>query len=96
MARGAHIDCELTWRRGAERRRLAECLYSVDWHREFMHRHAFFATPIEALRRLLKLRRPFAPDITWSPALYRLPETGDLAYALVATLGGSNRCRRPF
>jgi hypothetical protein len=84
-ARGAHIDCELMWRRGGERRRLAECLYSVDWHREFMHRYAFFATPIETLTRLFKLRRPFASDIAWSPALYRLPETGDLAFALVAT-----------
>ena len=84
MARVALVDRDLMWQRGRERR-LAESLYSVDWHREFMHRHAFFATPLEALRRLLPLRRPVAQDVTWNPALYRMPETGDLAYALVAT-----------
>jgi cellulose synthase (UDP-forming) len=82
-AKAGRLDCELLWPHPQGRRRLAECLYSVDWHREFMHRQAFFVTPLQALTRLLRLRRPLAQNITWNPAIYRAPETGELAYAVV-------------
>jgi hypothetical protein len=84
-AKAGRLDCELLWSSPQGRRRLAESLYSVDWHREFMHRHAFFTTPLQAVARLLRLRRPFGRNISWSPAIYRVPDTGDLAYAIVDT-----------
>ncbi len=87
------IDCDLVWAKAQARRRLAESLYSVDWHREFMHRHAFFTTPLEAIGRLLRLRRASRRDVAWSPALYRVPETGHLGYAVIDTAdrGASTR-----
>ncbi|HLL28752.1 MAG TPA: glycosyltransferase [Xanthobacteraceae bacterium] len=92
-AEGMRVDFELLWPNAQARRHLAESLYAVDWHREFMHRHAFFATPRQAIARFLRLRRPFAQNIAWRPAIYRVPETGDLAYAVVDTGGGNSFTR---
>jgi cellulose synthase (UDP-forming) len=83
------IECELVWPYAERRRRLAECLYSVDWNREFMHHHAFFRTPLDALGRLLRLRRQPPRDTALSPALYRAPEGGQLMCAIVGTRAGS-------
>ncbi|MDX1975916.1 MAG: glycosyltransferase [Rickettsiales bacterium] len=37
----------------SQRDRLANALYSVDWHRECMNRYAYFLTPIDALLSLV-------------------------------------------
>jgi len=79
------IECELKWPNEQRQRRLAETLYSIDWHREFMHHQAFFATPLDTLSRWLRLRRTPAPQMSWSPALYRIPESGQFACAIVGT-----------
>ncbi len=87
------VDCHLIWAHEQHRRSLAECLYSVDWHREFMHRHAFFSTPLEALRRCVSFGGRAAEDLSWSPALYRLPATGQFACAIVGTAAGASEGR---
>ena len=80
--RQGRLDCDLVLRRGDHHQRLADALYSVDWHREFLHRYAFFATPLSVLKRLL-LRQRAEPTPTWSPALCRDADTGHLACAIV-------------
>jgi cellulose synthase (UDP-forming) len=77
----AHIECSIAWTREQFPDRLMRSLYSIDWHRELMHRQAFFTTPLDALGRALSLRAPFdqaAP--VWAPALCR---AGDPALAIV-------------
>lgn len=79
------IECELVWPNSPLRDRLTRSLYSIDWHREFMHHNAFFATPLEVLGRFLTLRAPFgAKPPNWSPALYRDPNGFELAFAVIS------------
>jgi cellulose synthase/poly-beta-1,6-N-acetylglucosamine synthase-like glycosyltransferase len=83
------IDCELLHLNAQQRGRVAECLYSVDWHREFLHRHAYFATPLDSLGRLVLRRREAEQKLIWNPALYRVAETGQLACAVVGIEAGN-------
>ncbi len=78
------IECDLVWRDPKQRDRLDLSLYSVDWHREYMHRDALFATPFEKLIRLLTLRAPFGPTrLEWRPGLYRAPHSGETAFIVL-------------
>jgi hypothetical protein len=79
------LEGELIWRDPQVCDRLMRSLYSVDWHREFMHRNALFATPLEVLGRLLTFRWPFSLELpTWSPALFRDRTSGGPALAVIA------------
>ena len=81
---GAHIEGNFVWASDQSRDRLMRSLYSIDWHREFMHRQAFFSTPLDVLGRLLTLRAPFDESApTWAPALCRSGGTVDPALAIV-------------
>ncbi|MEZ0262588.1 MAG: glycosyltransferase [Alphaproteobacteria bacterium] len=51
MAEGA-----LLWDSPQAQDRLANGLYSVDWHREFLHRNAYFLTPSDVVLSLLRLQ----------------------------------------
>ncbi len=83
------IECDLVWRDAAARERLALSLYSVDWHREFMHRDVGFATPLERLGRLLTFRSPLAPRRRdWLPGLVQTPHATDACVLLAAERGG--------
>jgi cellulose synthase (UDP-forming) len=68
---------------------LVRSLYSVDWHREFMHRSAFFLTPLQALSNLFLFRREERPA-TWSPALC-MNELGDGLFAVVSEPKGRKK-----
>ncbi len=80
--RRGRLDCDLVLRRADQQQRLADALYSVDWHREFLHRYAFFATPLNGLKRLFAGARG-TPTPSFSPALCREADTGQLACAIV-------------
>lgn len=71
----------LDWAHAADSDRLADVLYSVDWHRECLRREAYFLTPLESLAALFTLewQRPRAP--AWSGACYR-NATNSIAYAM--------------
>jgi cellulose synthase (UDP-forming) len=65
------IECELVWDAPADIARLTRSLHSVNWHREFMHRDAFFLTPSDVLVRLFRMSAPFVKQsATWLPVLY--------------------------
>ena len=69
----ARIECSIVWSSDQLRDRLARSLYSIDWHREYMHRQAFFATPLDVLGRMFRFRAPFdEPALVWAPALCRV------------------------
>ena len=70
-ADGRRAAGPLVWDSAKGRDTLANGLYSVDWHREFLHRHAYFLTPsdlflacfgVKAAQRMEKGQ--------WSAALY--------------------------
>jgi cellulose synthase (UDP-forming) len=78
------FECELVWPDHALCDRLTRSLYAVDWHREFLHRNAYFSTPLDVLGRLFSLRAPFASDVmAWSPALYRGKDRAGPSFAVV-------------
>lgn len=82
------IECDLAWRDPTARERLALSLYSVDWHREFMHRDVGFATPLERLGRLLTFRSPLAQRRRdWLPGLVQTPDSAGACVLLAAERG---------
>lgn len=71
----AVIEARLLWRDEKSRDALAASLYSVDWHREFLHRNAYFLTPSDIVSACLTLRSPrAAPQHDWHAVLV---ENGD-------------------
>lgn len=53
---GRSVEGSLLWDSPQQRDRLANGLYSVDWHREFLHRNAYFLTPSDVALSWLKLQ----------------------------------------
>jgi cellulose synthase (UDP-forming) len=82
--RAAQLECDIVWHNEQSRERLARSLYSIDWHREFMHRQAFFSTPLDVLGRVVRLRSPFdSGTATWGPALCRFSSIGEPALGII-------------
>jgi cellulose synthase (UDP-forming) len=71
---GREITGRLVFASMEQRDRLANGLYSVDWHREFLHRAAYFLTPSDVVMACLRLRSPFRREHgPWRAALYEMP-----------------------
>jgi cellulose synthase (UDP-forming) len=68
---------------------LMKSIYSVDWHREFMARQAFFATPLQSLIDFLSRKKKVQP-YHWSPALYKTA-AGERRLALVGEKNKFNK-----
>lgn len=82
------IECELVWTGAVLRARLEAQLYSVGWHRAYMHKHAFFMTPLEAVGRLLRGRHPFETHYAaWAPALCRNAGQAEASFIAVNMAG---------
>jgi cellulose synthase (UDP-forming) len=83
------IECSLLWKDADDLERLTRSLYSVNWHREFMHRDAFFLTPTDFIGRILALKAPFRREPTqWCPVLYRTGDTKQRALGIVGRRPG--------
>lgn len=85
----AEIEGRLSWESEALRDRLASGLYSVDWHREFLHRNAYFLTPSDVLLSCLFFKPPLKiPRRAWRAVLLETKEdmTG---YGVLAREKGS-------
>lgn len=67
-ANGTVAEGALVWPAQALRDRLANGIYSVDWHREFLHRNAYFMTPSDTLLRLFGRAAP-AQARRWNDAI---------------------------
>jgi len=93
---GALIDAEFDWISQDDRDQLARSLYSVDWHREFLHRNAYFLTPLEVLKKLMVWRQSKSRErVHWSGVLYRQAGGGDSkpSLAILASPGTDNGSR---
>jgi cellulose synthase (UDP-forming) len=78
------LECDLRWPDPRDQEQLMRSLYSVGWHREFLHRYAYFITPLELLGRLVTLTWSFRDlGLRWHPALYRHPISDEARYGLV-------------
>lgn len=66
------IDARLQWQDEQSRDTLAASLYSVDWHREFLHRNAYFLTPSDLVIACVTLRSPTtSPPQGWHAVLVK-------------------------
>ncbi len=85
---GREVEGRFVFESDAQRDRLANSLYSVDWHREFLHRNAYFSTPSDLL---LSCFRPGGAKRRndWRAVLYHDPESpaGGLSYAVMSLKG---------
>ena len=64
------VEGSLVWDKVEQRDQLANSLYSVDWHREFLHRNAYFMTPSDVILSCLRLQSPFkTPYAPWQALL---------------------------
>ena len=71
---GRAIEAQLSLGSTGDLDRLSDCLYSVDWHRGFMNRNAYFLTPLEFLQKLLlpwRHSHEAGLQRRWRPILYR-------------------------
>jgi cellulose synthase/poly-beta-1,6-N-acetylglucosamine synthase-like glycosyltransferase len=74
---GRKIEGALIWASERLRDQLANGLYSVDWHREFLHRTAYFATPSDIVLSYLLLQSPLERKYgLWQALLYSLDGSG--------------------
>ena len=75
----------IIWPSIAQHDQLANCLYSVEWHREFLHRKGNFLTLSEILITCLTLKNPFPKTHqTWQAITYK-PTQKQLCYGIVGT-----------
>ena len=66
------IEGHLIWDNIPARDKLANSLYSVDWHREFLHRHAYFMTPSDVVLSCLCQRTLLhTPSASWRAILFK-------------------------
>lgn len=69
---GRNISGKIIWNSIEARDQLAEAIYSVDWHREFVNRHAYFLTPSDRLLKLFNFEVPNSPKYQeWNSLLYQ-------------------------
>lgn len=68
---GKIISGDIIWHSENERDLLARAIYSVDWHREFRNRNAYFLTPSDSLLKLLRFKSPIPQKYKkWQSFLY--------------------------
>ncbi len=66
------IAGEIIWDSVTARDALAAALYSVDWHREFLTRNAYFLTPSDFILKILTLKSPIEEKYQkWNSLLYQ-------------------------
>lgn len=71
---GRDITGRLVFASMEQRDKLANGLYSVDWHREFKHRVAYFMTPSDVVMDCLRLQSPLQTEYEpWQAVLCREP-----------------------
>ena len=63
--KGVFLEGDLVWDSTELQDQLSLCLYSVDWHREFMSRSESFLVPSDIVRSLLHFRSPL--ELTFAP-----------------------------
>lgn len=93
---GAEIEAKIAFSRAGDSDRLADCLYSVDWHRGLLTYQSYFKTPLEFLGQVLPWNWPkwnTANGQAWRPAVYRLEAPGGsrLRFAVVADTESGQR-----
>ena len=86
---GTQTICgKLIWDSATMRDKLANSLYSVDWHREFLHRNAHFKTPIDILLACFKLSRTPEKKHEWHAILLNNTD-GTNIYGIVSATKNS-------
>jgi cellulose synthase (UDP-forming) len=85
---GREIEGRFVFDSDEQRDRLANGLYSVDWHREFLHRDAYFSTPSDLALACLGAGRRAAKRNPWQAALYQPQDDASApsSYAIMSTL----------
>ncbi len=83
---GRDIEGRLLFSSQAQADQLGNGLYSVDWHREFLHRNAYFPTPSDVLLRWLGLQSRQHWRYPWHAMLYHEVKegAGTASYAIVS------------
>jgi cellulose synthase (UDP-forming) len=81
---GNTVAGSLIWTSAADRDQLANGLYSVDWHREFLHRSAYFLTPSDLLLSCLRLHPVSAHNNNdWQAVLLQTGGDGFTDYGIL-------------
>lgn len=84
------IEARLQWQDEQSRDALAASLYSVDWHREFQHRNAYFLTPSDLVIACVTLRSPTtSPPQDWHAVLLE-NQVGHKYYGIVSRRRNNN------
>ncbi len=63
------LEGRLLWSSASQRDLLANSLYSVDWHREFLHRHAHFKTPSDIILSCFGFHSETSTKLEWNAVL---------------------------
>ncbi|MDX1950182.1 MAG: cellulose synthase catalytic subunit [Rickettsiales bacterium] len=77
------ISASIIWGSNDDRDILANSLYSIDWHREFLNRNKFFTTPLEFLKSILSFKfLSKSEEKNWNAALINF-DKNNLKYAVI-------------
>jgi hypothetical protein len=83
--KGREIEGHLIWPSARQQDELANGLYSVDWHREFLHRTAYFPTPSDIVLSYLLLQSPLEKKQgRWQAVLFGNMASGSMQYGIMA------------
>lgn len=67
-----NIGGKIIWDSVKSRDLLTQAIYSIDWHREFLNRNAYFLTPSDFLLKILTLKSPIEQKYeSWNSLLYQ-------------------------
>ncbi len=74
------LEAKVIWKNESDRDSLANCIYSVNWHRDLFHniKDNFFATTSEVIYKYLTLRFLNKKTVpVWNPILYKKKDPND-------------------
>ncbi len=82
------IEGSFEWGNSYEKRDvLANSLYSVDWHREFLDHQSYFSTPLDFLSRLFFINNKMDKEQSsknWSPILLNKGDSNKPIYSVIS------------
>ncbi|MEI7670207.1 MAG: hypothetical protein WCJ33_09005, partial [Pseudomonadota bacterium] len=90
---GYGFEGSLVWESNEKRDILCNCLYSLDWHREFLNRQPYFITPIDFIAKIFSFKKSKNINFKnsyWKAVLFSNSENNKLQYGVLASKQNSS------
>lgn len=79
------IEGDIIWNKESDKDRFANNLYSIDWHREFIHRNAYFVTLYDLIAKIFERQKDRQPhNRNWNALQLKLD--GGRKYGIIQSI----------